>query len=865
MNLPKIRDYLFLITIFPIVDLLQAEQRLDGWYELNNVASAAVPSEEGEPVEGGTLQYDTTDMKNGDFSIRYEHQSPVDTGQIALLPYPYSHWKLSTEMLLHLWIKVEGRGIDKDRQLQVILRDQGGNHASYTSLESALQSGEWVEREIPLQDLRGIAKLDLDEILELSVAVELTDGNVLKIDDVYFYVPERKGSVLGVTDKSVLQRMKDARDSRERRARSIYRELASRGGRSLLSELWAEMWLGNDLDEANKRIVDMLLHNSEAHGFSFPWSLTATPWLYRMYLTYGPGEGSTNGRLSPEAETVIRRILWERTLEKNDIHWARARSPWWMDGSENHDLNMVVSNYISSMIFMELSEYADRVFPNKGTGGGAGYWFHRGDDNMPHHGPYGGAEFSDGKEYLARDHYVAWGDHLKEVFRERARKGFFLEQASPSYMKYTLSYIQDIYEFTDDPEMEDLVGSFLDLVWSTWALESLHGQRGGAKTRDHLSLDVRSDSMYNMARFQFGGMLGANAAAYHQLPAMRYEFPEIVWHLALDREGLGEFASISRAIGEEPGALPRKPGLERTMNLDTDHRMFRYAWVTPEYILGAQMDHPLAIHSHLSPTSRLFGLNFATHPDARIFPYGVKQDESGDWELVRRAGLMYRAIQHENVLLVQQSRNFTMINPEWYPLRDTAPLEYGLYFSPLIDRIVERDGWVFVEEGDAFAAIRIISGLYRIGGGVETTVAFLDYVGDGAVTEPLREKPYIWSENRTLMISEDPLSPIIYDCSNRRHYPNLEAFMEAVTDNRLELRRTVVPGWYILAYEGTGREPAELHLNLTNNEIPKVNGKSLDYTPGMLFDSPFIKSVYNSGSIRLQKGEVSETLNFLDP
>lgn len=855
-----------LLLLGTIPSFIQAEKRFDGWYEIDYLTGTAP---DGSALADGrknkAFHYDTADKKSGDFSVLYEQRLSPRSTKMGFTPYPYPVWELSRKSSLHLWLKIEGNEWNSDVRFRIALRDQQHNGAFFDLNKADFSSGKWVELNIPLRTMDGIEDMDLRQVAELYLDTRLKRDAVVRFDDVYFHLPKKEGTIYGVTDKSIRQRMREARESRNMRANSAYQEMAKTEKPPVLSNFWAQLWLGEGLDDVNRQLVTKLTRDrnllDEKYGFADTWHLFATPWLIRVYMTFGPGERLTSGRLSEEAQEVILEILWERTFEKNDIHWARARNPWWMDGSENHDMNMVVANYLSSLIFMKRPEYADRVYPDKGTGGGSGYWFHVKKGDIRFHGPYGEASLSDGENYVAKDHYNAWGNHLKGVFRERARKGFFLEQASPTYMKYTLGFIQDVYEFTDDPGMKDLTKSFLDLVWSTWAMESLHGQRGGAKTRDHLYLKVQSDSMYNMAKFMFGGML-EGGAPYYQLPAMSYEFPEFVWHLALDREGLGEFASVSRAIGEEPGDLPREPGLERTMNLDTEHRMFRYAWVTPEYILGAQMDHPLAVHSHLSPTSRLFGLNFSTHPNARVFPYGVRQTEDEDWELVRRAGIISRTVQHENVLISQQSRGYTQVNPEWYPQRSLRAEEYGVYISPLVDRIVERNGWVFIENGNAFAAIRIVAGEYSASDRPEKSASFVKYVAKESLKEPLATDAYEWNTDQSLLVSKSPFNPIIWDCSSRRHYPSLKSFIEAVLDNRLELLKTVVPGWYRLVYQGTGNNAATLHLNMANKEIPQIEGTPIDYTPDMLFESPYINSLFGSGRIRLEKDSVERALDF---
>ena len=66
-------------------------------------------------------------------------------------------------------------------------------------------------------------------------------------------------------------------------------------------------------------------------------------------------------------------------------------------------------------------------------------------------------------------------------------------------------------------------------------------------------------------------------------------------------------------------------------------------------------------------------------------------------------------------MIVQPSRGFTVVNPDWFPMKSRANLDYGVYFGNNHDRIVEKEGWVFVENGDAFLAVRAVMGEYADG------------------------------------------------------------------------------------------------------------------------------------------------------
>src|SRR5690606_30829097 len=102
------------------------------------------------------------------------------------------------------------------------------------------------------------------------------------------------------------------------------------------------------------------------------WSLLHTPLYCRFYYLFSNRHGRFPGRMTEETEKLLLETLWERTVAKNDIHWSK-HSTWWLDGSENHDLNAKACNLVTSRIFMNEPDYKDRIYPNYGFGGSYHY------------------------------------------------------------------------------------------------------------------------------------------------------------------------------------------------------------------------------------------------------------------------------------------------------------------------------------------------------------------------------------------------------------------------------------------------------------------------------------------------------------
>lgn len=656
------------------------------------------------------------------------------------------------------------------------------------------------------------------------------------------------------SENSVEKYIQKAADSRQIRIEQAFSNVTGEGLRQGMVPYFANLWLGKDLKKTNEILLDILTTEDteiqEKYRLNDPWCLATNQLLYHIYYAFGSKGSVSPSRVNAKTEKAILDFLWEHLKYKNDIHLAR-KSTWWMIGSENHDLVSKVSSLISSQIFMNEPEYMDRVYPDLGTGGGHAYWFHHMYGKERIKGPEGRANYGDGKSYTAEDHYREWLKYFDVYFSERVKKGFFLENASPGYMAVSVSYLTDVFDLCQNPELSQKAENFLDVVWADWAQDQLNGVRGGAKTR--VSDGSRwADAMYQFARFYFGGKGNAQTHFFAQLLST-YKLKPLIWHLALDRQGLGEFAYVSRKPGEEENVWPRPLGAERTLLCDTESRFVRYSWVTPDYILGCQMDHPGAVHSHLSIQKRWQGITFKGKNGPRVYPTGSVKESKGT---MKDEVPFYRCVQNEKVMLVQQSRGFTLIDPDWFPTKSRANQECAVYFGDNLNRIVEKEGWIFVEHGDAFLALKVVMGEYAQGWTI-----LKDQASPGQTSE-LVDDSYDWSADKKWIRLKDNYAGMIFEASRRVHHPTLEDFIADILNNSLSLDKTVVPGFHILRYKGCGENAKEIYFNLANNEMPMVGGKRVDYSPRMVFDSPFLQSRYKSGIVNIRKGEQEMVLDF---
>ena len=668
---------------------------------------------------------------------------------------------------------------------------------------------------------------------------------------------------IGISDKSLNQRVEERNKTIETRRKigfeyGIKRDKtnASFGGDWV--KWFAKLYLNQDLKEVNKGLLESLPEFKERQ----PWSLFHTPYFIRLYDYFGSTSSYFPNRISPEVEKLLLEVLWDRTYDKNDIQAAK-RSTWYLDGSENHDINAKACNLATSRIFMQHSEYKDRIYPNYGFGGSMHYGSgsYRGKE-LQERKEGGRANWSDGKDYRPADHYKAWVSYFKEYFSERAKRGFFLERSSDGYMKHTLNFVDIVHTHSGDKKLQAITSDFLDLVWTDWAMESVSGNRGGVKKRNKLK--VASKAMKSYASYYFGGPGDGQIWWYWALTSS-YEMPEIVMALALNRKELGSYEYISRGIGEEPAVLPRPLGLERSLNCDTDSRFVKYSYVTPDYVLGCEMQHPLAVHSHLSTGATWQGMVFSDSPESRIVTVGTAGLSSEEKFKKPDMSIVYRNIQHKSVMITQQARKFMSINPEWYPNTPILDKEIGVYFGKDWDEKIEEKGWVFVRKGNAYAAVRpiLFDEEYERASKTDNSgnqKYFYSHLDNPRLK--ILEDSYTWTSRGEVMALKDKHSPVIIEAGNKTTYGSLKLFMSKILSNRLELYRAVVPGYDYLVYKGAYEGAKEISFNAMNSEIPRLDGTSFNYEYPKLFDSPFMQSKYKSGKIEIRLKDKVETRSF---
>jgi hypothetical protein len=805
------------------------------------------------------VAYDMSDKQVGDFSISIRPALSKANKRFGFMTNLWGDYpNLSKNDVLKFHLKTislpKEQGIWKFEMI-----DSEGRLAK-GQLEGCSTNGAWSSISLPLIAMNPEEGFSYNAIKLCQFSMDdMPKGTVIKFDFIHF--SKHNGEIISVTDKTLEQQKAEQKKNKDIRIKRAFEISAKKAHKPVVSA-FAMMYLDQDLKKANQILREDI---AEMRDYN-TWCLLTTPLYCRFYYWFSNRCGTLPGRLEPETEKQLLEAIWNRTKHKNDIQWSKT-STWYMDGSENHDLNARACNLVSSRIFMNEPEYRDRIYPNLGFGGGyhngiAGY-YGKGIDPTKRHGG-GRANLSDGNPYTAKDHYKAWLRYLKEYFRERAQYGFFLENSSHIYGKHTMNMVDLIYAYGGDSELKQIVGDFITLYWADYAQTGIAGIAGGPKTRHHGKVGGYC-SYKGMLAFFIGGPADAGIWNYWNI-INGYELPKVVHGMLLDREGMGRFLYLSRGVGEAVNKVPRPKGTERTLIVNPKSRFLKYTYVTPKYTLGTQMDHPMAVHSHLSKSGRWHGMTVSENPAVRVVPVTLKtEDDPKSKKGSISMEQMYKNVQHKNTLIVQRCRSYTAINPDWYPIYKT-PTSQGIHIGAAWDEKVEKAGWVFLRKTDVYAAIRVVLEDEAFEAEKKKKSTGTQKFFHGANDDPtvkMEERPYDYTSQGKVIKLKDLYSPVIIQSGDEQEFHSFENFINEVSAAKIALYKTVVPKFNILVFTPPGEGRPEIIFNAANMEISQVDGEYLEYEHPMTFESPYMKSAYGSGIITLEYGGRKKVLNFL--
>lgn len=572
------------------------------------------------------------------------------------------------------------------------------------------------------------------------------------------------------------------------------------------------MWLNERLDEANVRLsrnLDAACRSDSPSEDPFSGAAGFMRMWVRVYYLFSSQGRYQTPRLTPENERRILELMCGFAREKSRLKRAENRRIWHIHESESRDM-LDLGNTL-----LALQAHPDPK------------------EAMP-----------DGRP--VREHLEAWTSFFRAFCDERARHGLFVEINSPVNGQWFLPELVNLFEFARDGLLRKKTEMLLHLIWADWAVDQLNGVRGGGRTgssQGKYSQQGLIGTWRRMARILLGEgdwFDLVDSHANYIVATTNYRLPDVVIDLALDPAGRGEYVYRSKRPARVHSHLPRElapleEGLWYVMNT-RDPRLVRYSFSTPDFILGSLwVDPALGVsyrpatdasfsekgaYAALSARDRWHGIIFATHSNARVYPQCIGRPHGGANPTFNQQ----IAVQFENVMIARKCDR----------IENDLPGMRVFFSEGLRARAVESQGWVCVQEGNAWLAVGILPGRGGKGAGA-----------------------FEWEDQHWLRL-RDEFAPVVLVAGRLEWFPSPAAFIEYVQSHRWQVRDAV------LTYSFTNRqgEHVRLAMPLEGDSLPSVDGVSISLNPAETYNAPYLFSHGGGKLITIRKGRRALTFDF---
>ena len=563
----------------------------------------------------------------------------------------------------------------------------------------------------------------------------------------------------------------------------------------------AHYWLNQDTAVADQEVIR--LSSPETAGEVRPGSTDETFYyrqiylLQRVYFLFNSRSEYFPGRMSKAAEDAVAERMWKWASAKCTKKDWIPQDVWW-SGSENYHVIDPVSFWGATQILAGHPDYRDR-------------------------------NYSDGTsvQEMAR----AFNDYFKGFARERASKGLLMEVSS-AYNNLTINALYNVADFSLDPLTRQRMRMFMDLYWADWGIEQIDGVRGGAHTRCYAG----GKSFSGAGGGGVGGWLlfGVGKEPNLEFPGFSIATtpnrpsPVVTDVVQAAAAARGTYAYVSRRLGRVMDTTPETNEPEK-INLDKkpaaikpkDGDVLHYTYCTPDFVMGTLMVPALKCDAWALVTSqnRWEGVIFAGNPTARIFPQ----------EVATKATTQYFnqswSVQNKGVMIEQRLKTANKLTKG-----------HHVWFDGSLKR-EEREGWVFAEAPQAYAAVRVVGG------------------GSSQWAPEMGKKGELESGKGMWFKCQDEFAPVIIEVARKSDYPDFAAFQKAILKNTLTWKDKRLD--YRSDFYKT-----QLTLFADYSKPPQVDGVSVNYNPPKAYDSPFIQCDFGSGVVTLRYGDKKQILNF---
>ena len=391
----------------------------------------------------------------------------------------------------------------------------------------------------------------------------------------------------------------------------------------------------------------------------------------------------------------------------------------------------------------------------------------------------------------------------------------------------------NLHELAPDPIVRKRFGMLLDLALIEEAQISVHGRRGGGRSR----ADGSSNSFEAYKNLLYAPD-GRPAKGSHSnvIETSRYQAPAAAIFLRKRAfPSSDSFLIRNRVLGEEDSVRPEDG---KTHRFAADSALVNIAWRTPHYLLGSTLQNPSLIlpgakktgwkYGGISRQKRWCGMLFddaTSEKVSSVYPV-IEQTRGG------RPQHAYWSVQHQHVILLQRIAPETRNRMGSY---STGAI--GIRFDGDELEKLEVNDWIFASNGRAYVGVK-----------------FLD-------------SGYQWNENHNEVTPADfdhqtDTSRILMHAGDITTDRSFERFQQQVLSSPLTVNAKNVT--YTFSPSGTRLTTALFDAEDPKSfTLPTVNGTPIDLRPATTWQSPFLNGKFGSDKISVTVGPINYLLDFI--
>lgn len=368
-----------------------------------------------------------------------------------------------------------------------------------------------------------------------------------------------------------------------------------------------------------------------------------------------------------------------------------------------------------------------------------------------------------------------------------------------------------------DAEIHRLSEQMMQVLLADMAVDSIHGMYAGAHGRIYQphALDHTTGNTYTLQYLYFGNVdpdsIGKKGALIDALVS-DFRPHELVVDIALNRSEIYENRE-RKHLHNCSDVRPLHP---------VEGSIRKYTYYTPQYVLGSvvfQDKYPDTCEGgwYAHHEQHEWDLTMGSRTTARIFTHhpGEAGPEHGYWTGDIRC-CCGQFFQDKTVAMAL------------YDIPEEQPLQFIHAYVPKasFDAVIDRDGFVFVREGDVFAGLKMLNGQH--------------WTTEGE-----------WAGRE--LISAGAKNGAICEVGDAKTFASFEAFCDEVVANEIIFD----PDQMCLTY--VSKRVGKLVMAMDGTRT--VDDQTVDMN-WRLYDCPYLQSEWDSGVIHIQKGEQKRVLDF---